>query len=462
MYQLLLKNAEFFAEGRFNHGDIYVKDGKIALIALSDTPAMPAAKTIDCQGLKVLPGIIDAHVHVREPGVEHREDFYTGTQAAAAGGVTTFCEMPLAVPPPYSAEVLANRVRLAEEKCLVDFAMYGAAGFENRHDLQEVIDGGVIAFKTFLHPAPEGREKEFKGLTVEDDGQLFLMLQEAAKTDCRYFFHAENAKLIKQLENYLHEQGVNDNSFHYLSRANVAETTSVATIIEFARVTGCKVGIAHISAPEACALVKQAQAEGVDIEAETCFHYLSYDHSDIDKHGPYAKCNPPVRSAEDKELLWEYLLDGTISLVSSDHAPFSPDEKSIGLTDGIWKAYSGMPSIEMLAPFMLNHVANGRLSLEQFCYYLSENVARLHGLFPQKGLISLGSDADFTIVDMEKSYKIELEKMYTKSKAVNLLFDQVPIKGQVKYTIVRGRAVMENGLVDLEAKGHGQYIRPQR
>ena len=460
--QLVIKNAHYYANDTFYDGDILVKDGKIAGIVSNCCSEYNADRVIDAKGLTVLPGIVDSHVHMREPGRTDREDFYTGSQACAAGGVTTICEMPIAYPPPYSVEVLKERIRLAEEKSMVDVAFYGSAGYENRYKLQELIDAGVVGFKTFLHPAPEGREGEFIGLTVANDGELYMMLKEAAKTDGRYTFHCENAVLIKYLEEELHKNGVEDYSFHYKSRPNIAETESVSTVVQFAKDTGAKVGIVHISAPEACKIVKEAQEEGYDIVAETCFHYLAFDTSHIDKFGPYAKCNPPLRSREDVEKLWEYVMDGTISFVGSDHAPFTKEEKEKGVKEGIWKAYSGMPAIELLLPLMLKQVNEGRLTLEQMIKLISENTARNYGLFPQKGCIAVGSDADFAIVDLDQKYTIQIEDMYSHAKAINLLFDGIEVQGKPAYTILRGNVLMEKGVVNADNRGFGRFVPSKR
>jgi allantoinase len=461
-YQLLIKNARYFASGTFFDGDIWVEEGKIAAITAPGLCEATAERVIDATGLHVLPGVIDSHVHFRDPGRPDREDFYTGSLAAAAGGVTTFCEMPLAIPPPNDLPNLENRIKLGEQRSIVDFALFGAAGFGNTGQFQKLLDAGVIAFKTFLHPAPVGREGEFDGLTVNDDGQLFLMLEEAAKTDGRFFFHCENAKLIAALENRLHQQGREGYEFHYISRSEVAEVQSVETIIRFAKATGCKVGIVHISVPEACEVVRQAKRDGVDIVAETCFHYLVYTHRDIEKFGPYAKCNPPLRSEADVARLWDYLLDGTITMIGSDHAPFIESEKEIGVNEGIWRAYSGLPSIEMLLPVMLSQVSAGRLSLTQLAALLSENTARLFHMFPRKGCINIGADADFAIVDMQREYTVSIDDMYSKSRAINKLFDQTPIKGKPVYTVVRGRVLMEDGRVHTDNRGFGQYIAAKR
>ena len=455
--QLIIKNALYYANDAFFQGHIAVDDGKIVGLSL-DLPETNAETVIDAKGRHVLPGMVDSHVHFRDPGNPEREDFFTGSRAAVAGGVTTICEMPITRPPVNSIEVLEHRKSLAAERCITDFAFYGAAGFENRDKLQALTDSGVCAFKTFLHPAPKGREPEFIGLTVNDDGQLFMMMREAAKTGARFIFHCENYKLIEKMEEYLHDTGCRDYSFHYKSRPKIAETESVATIIQFARATGCKVGIAHISAPEACALVRQAQADGLNITAETCFHYLCFTEKDIDAKGPYAKCNPPLRSEADVQALWDYVRNGTISYIGSDHAPFIKEEKEIGKREGIWRAYSGMPAIECFLPIMLTQVNKGKLTLEQLCRLMSENTCKLFGLYPQKACISIGSDADFCIVDMEKKYQLSIARMFSKARECNELFDQLECQGSIEHTIIRGRVVFAEGVVDDSAKGHGQYV----
>jgi len=455
--QLLIKNANYYAAGAFFLGDILVDHGKIIAVEPPGNDAILAEKIIDTKGLCVLPGIIDSHVHFREPGRTDREDFYTGSMAAAAGGVTTYCDMPNCCPPPYSAELLEKRKALGEAKSVVDFALYGAAGYENRFCLQEILDVGAIAFKTFIQPVPVGREEEFAGLTVNDDGQLYMLLKEAGKTNGRYFFHCENFQLIQYMEKYLHELGMEDNSFHYKSRPDVAEIESVATVLNFAKATGAKIGISHITTKGACELVKRAKADGVDVVAETCFHYLIFDETYIDRFGVYAKCNPPLRSAENVEALWSYIEDGTISFIGTDHAPLTAAEKESGIQE-IWRAFSGMPSIETFLPLMLDAVAKGRLSLVRMVQAMSENTAKVFGFYPQKGCIAVGSDADFTIVDLEKKYTLAIADMYSKARQVNLLFDGTCVCGKPEYTIVRGKIVMEQGKVDLESKGHGVFV----
>jgi len=457
-YQLIVRNISYYAEGSFHMGDIVIENGKIAqILPVGESCGMEALRIIDGSGLTALPGLIDSHVHFREPGKPYREDFFTGSCAAAAGGIATFCEMPNCCPPPNCPANLDTRISLAEEKAVVDFAMFGAAGYGNRDQFKALVDKGVCAFKTFLQPPAIGREEEFDGLTAADDGELYMMLRAGAESGGRFFFHCENADLIAMLEKELHEKGEEGPDFHYRSRDGVAEVQIVEKVIRFAEATGCKIGIVHITMAESCRLVKEAKARGVDVAAETCFQYLAYDDSAIDQWGPWAKSNPPLRSRENVEAMWPYLLDGTIDMIGSDHAPLTVAEKEAGEKQ-IWKAFSGVPGTEAMVPVMLNQVAEGRLTLEKLACAMSEGAARVHGLAHCKGKIALGMDGDLTILDMNREYSLSIENMYTHARQLNKMFDGLQIKGKPVYTVSRGRVVMEDGIVDTSAKGWGHFI----
>ena len=196
MLDCLLKNAEVYVEGEFQKAALGIKDGKIASITTEEN-APEAEKVLDLTGEYVIPGAIDTHMHVRDPGHIERGNFYTETLAAAAGGVTTIMEHPISIPPQYTVEILENRIKRAEDQCVVDFCFYGAAGGEYPEEITKIAaDGRIVAFKTFLHAAPEGREQEFKGLTMADDAQLLVGMQELAKTGLICAFHAEDNDLI--------------------------------------------------------------------------------------------------------------------------------------------------------------------------------------------------------------------------------------------------------------------------
>jgi len=456
---MLIENAVYFDGAGFAEGDIVTENGKIASIIPPGAETRLFDEVIDARGLFVLPGIIDSHTHLREPGRADREDFASGSAAAAAGGVTTVCDMPNVSPPVWRAEILRSRRRLAEEKSLVDVGFYGGAGFNNVEELAGLAREGAIAFKTFIQPLPIGRENEFTGVTATKEGEIRRILQEAARLPARFFFHCEDHELICEKEQKLHSADLNDYSFHFKSRPPEAEARSVAMVIRLAEETGAKVGISHITTSAACRMVREARARGVDVVAETCFHYLLFSQEATLKWGPYAKCNPPLRSVDEMNGLWEYIEDGTISMIGSDHAPLLKEEKEKGMLR-IWEAFSGLPGLEVMLPLMLDQVSKGRLSLSKLALLMSENAARIFALYPQKGRIAVGSDADFTIVDMEKSAVLSVEKMHTKNKEVNKLYDGIEVKGFPVCTIVRGEVVMRDGCVFLDKKGCGKTLFP--
>ena len=456
--RLVIKNAVYFAGGTFKNADIIIKNTTISEIVPAGSFAGTAECILDGTDLLVLPGVIDSHVHFRDPGRCDREDFFSGSAAAAAGGVTTVLEMPNVTPPPYSAEQLQMRIKIGKEKSLVDFSFYAAAGYYNRNNYNELRACGISAFKTFLHSPPKGREAEFTGLTAENTGELFAVLQKAGEIDGRFFFHCENDLLIKELEKQLHEQGKEGYDFHYKSRPNVAEAQSVATIIEFARATGARVGICHVSTVEAAELIKRAKDDGLDIVAEVCYHHLLFSHADIDRLGPYAKCNPPLRSAENVAALWKYVTDGTIDYIGSDHAPLLAAEKQSG-EKNIWQAFSGIAGTEVLVTLIVNEWHKRHLCQKLMARLLSENAAKIFGLYPQKGKIAVGSDGDFTVINPRAPRQLSIEKMYSKAAVNNKIFEGLTVSNTIAYTVIRGQVVAEAGKVDLSLRGYGQFVQ---
>lgn len=459
--QLIIKNAIYFAGTTFKNGDIIVNNNIISQIEASGSFTGTAERVLDGKGLLVLPGVIDSHVHFRDPGRCDREDFSSGSVAAASGGVTTVIEMPNVIPPPYSAEQIKKRIAIGEQKSLIDFSFYAAAGYDNRNNYDEMKACGISAFKTFLHAPPKGREAEFMGLTAENTGELFAVLQKAAGVDGRFFFHCENESLINELEKQLHKQGKEGYDFHYNSRPNVAEAQSVATIIELARATGAKVGICHVSTAEAAELIKRAKADGLDIVAEACYHHLLFSHADIDRLGPYAKCNPPLRSAQNVEALWKYVTDGTIDYLGSDHAPLLADEKKSG-EHHIWQAFSGIAGVEVMVTLIVNEWHKRHLCQKQMVRLLSENAAKAFGFYPRKGKIAVGSDGDFTIINPSVSRQLSIEQMYSKAAVNNKIFEGLTVNNTIAYTVSRGQVVAEDGKVDMSLRGRGQFIMTNR
>ncbi len=460
MLDMVLKNGKVFLNDDFKEKvAIGVKDGKI--VSITDDTDIPEAKEIlDLGGQYLIPGTIDTHMHVRDPGHTERGNFYTETMAAAAGGITTILEHPISVPPQYNAEILEKRIERADTQCVVDFAFYGAAGAEFADQITKLAeDGRIVAFKTFLHAAPEGREQEFKGLTMANNAELYIGMKELAKTGKIAAFHAEDNDMIQHNIDEMRKEGKTSAKYHCLSRPTVTEVVSIERVLGFAKETGARVEIAHISTPEGMELLKKAKADGMDVYAETCPHYLFLTEEDVEKFGPFAKCNPPLRSKEQSEKLWDYINDGTVDYMGSDHSPFLLEEKTRGNED-IFKAVAGFPGADLRLPLMLDAVQEGKTTLKKVVELLAENPAKCFGIYPQKGTIQVGSDADFAVFTLDRSMVVDKKKNYSHAKAIAIPYDGKTLKCQVTETIVRGRVIMKDGVVDETAKAYGKLVKP--
>ncbi len=460
MLDLLIKNGKVYLEGTFSEASVGVKDGKIVLLADKDAE-FDAKEVLDLEGQYLIPGAIDTHMHVRDPGHTERGNFYTETLAAAAGGVTTIMEHPISIPPQYNVSILENRIKRADEQSVVDFCFYGALGGEYPEEITKLAeDGRIVAYKTFLHAAPNGRFEEFQGLTTADDGQLLTVMQELAKTNLFCAFHAEDNDLCNFLAQKCKEEGYITGKAHAVSRPVLAEVQSVERVLRFAKETGAKVEIAHVSTPQAMELIKKARLEGVKVYAETCPHYLFLNEEDLEKHGPFAKCNPPLRSQELVDRLWDYVNDGTVDYIGSDHSPFLLEEKTRGLND-IFAAVSGFPGVDLRLPLMLDAVQEGKTTLDKVIELVCVNPAKKFGIFPQKGVIRVGADADFAVFNFDHETVVDKEKNYSHAKDIAIPYDGWKLRCQVSATILRGRTLMKDGIVDESAKAYGQLVCPK-
>lgn len=455
---LTIKNGKIATSHGIFEAGIGVDKGEIVAIA-KEANLPKADKTIDVAGNLILPGVMDAHTHFREPGKSEREDFESGTKAAAAGGVTTVFEMPLSFPCVSSAEILEKRRNLVKKRAVVDFGLYGGAGMHNIGKIPGLAAAGAIGFKTFLHAPPEGRDIEFEGSYATDDGSLLQILETVAKTRLTSSIHAENNAIINFLSQRLKSLGRKDSMAHPESRPNFVEAETVSKIIILARVAGAHLHVAHLSTREGLHFVEQAKASGQNVTTETCPHYLTLTADDMKKLGPRGKINPPLRSKADVEELWRGLNSGAVDIIASDHAPYTKEEKEPGWED-IWKSQSGSPTIETMLPLLLNGVNEGKISLKTLVRVTSERTAQIFGVYPKKGAIQTGADADLVIVDLDRRVKIDKEKMYSKARDLTP-YDGWKVKGWPIMTIVRGEVVMKDG--DVVGKpGYGEFVSPLR
>ncbi len=444
------------AYGRFM-ADIGTADGRIISLTAPGT-LLAATETIDASGMLVLPGAIDIHFHARTPAYPERGDFYTETRAAAAGGVTTVFEMPISKPGCATPEIFRNRRRLIEELAIIDVALFGAPGTLDRDDVLGMAAEGAIAFKIFMHRAPLGREDEFIGICLTEDDQLYETLLLVKETGRRLVVHCESDSMLEAGLARMQAEGRTDLQAHMDSRPPVVEAVGVARLLTMAEDVGTLVHVAHVSSAHALQLIRRFQRDGVNVTAETCPHYLFFDENDYLRLGPYAKVNPPLRSAEDQQALWQGLADGTINVVTTDHGPYLVAEKERGW-QGVWLAPSGLPGVQTRVPIMMTAALQGRLSLERVVQLISTEPARLFGLAPRKGTIAPGADADFCIYDPRPATVMRREQMWSQARDIDKLYEGISLQGQVVATVYRGRLIFREGEILAQA-GSGGFIGP--
>ncbi len=404
---------------------------------------------IDASGLIVLPGVIDVHVHMRDPGATYKEDFRSGTEAAAAGGVTTVFDMPNNTPPTRDVVALKLKVKAAQEKALVDYALYGLLTKGSAAEIIPLIGAGVIGFKCYM--------AETTGNVVPpSEGEMREELALVGRAGMRVSVHAEDDWIIQRRISRLRELGRRDAIAHYESRPEIAEEKAVRRAIILAREARCSLHIAHLSSAAGAREVKEAKGSRRrgrgDVTSETCPQYLLLDKSDYTEKGSMMKSNPSIKRKEDRLALWTAVRDGTVDMIATDHAPHTIEEKTSGAS--IFDQASGFPGLETSVALMLTCVSRALLSLSRYVQLTSEGPARAWRLYPKKGRIAVGADADFTIVDTKREWKIDPEKFVSKAKYSP--FEGFNAKGAAVYTIVRGAVVMDHGHIDERCRGEMQ------
>lgn len=454
---LVLKNCRIINSDETFEGGLAVDSGQIVAVA-KDSRLPQADRVVDLHGRIVLPGAIDAHCHCHAMGRSDWEDFTTGTMAAAAGGVTTILEMPQTLPPTSTVHAFVEKRKKAEHDVVVNFGLYGGAGSQNISEIPKLAAQGAVAFKTFMPPPTPGREKDMAGLYVTDDGSFLEALRTIARTGLPSCVHAENWQIHRYLAERLEADGKMDLSAYLQSRPGITEAEGISRAAMLAETAGARLHVCHVAAREAVAVIRRAKQRGQTLTAETCPHYLTFTNEEVKRLGAYAKINPPIRTREDRDVLWKALENGTIDIVVSDHGPFAKQWKEAGRKN-IWKASMGTPVLDVMMPIMLTHVNRGLISLGDLVKVMSENVARIFGLYPRKGRIRVGADADFVVVDLKKKKKLSADEFYTKARKIARVFDGAVVKGLPVATYVKGVEVMSDGNV-LGKPGTGKFVKP--
>lgn len=431
-------------EGRYA-GDIGIRGEVIAAIAAPG--ALGAAhETLDAADLHIMPGAIDVHVHFRDPGMSHKEDWDTGTAAAAMGGVTTVFEMPNTFPPTSTPEMLADKFERAKS-ARIDFGLYGLLAEDNIDQLEGLIAGGAAAFKCFMGNTTGNLPSPSTGAMLEG-------FEIIAKHGHRISLHAETASIMAWRQKKLMAADRNAPLDHLAARPAIVAIEAVIRAAVLAEWTGARIHVLHISSADELRPLREAQLRGVDITGETCPCYLMLDSEDYARLGPVIKVNPPVREPHHKEAIWQALLDGTIGLIATDHAPHAPEEKTRA---NIWQADAGFPGVETQMPLMLTAVSEGKLSLEHYVRISAENPAKAFGLYPVKGAIRVGSHADLALVDLAREDRIDQAKLASLRSRITP-FHGKHIKGLPIHTISRGKYVMKDRALVAESFGHGRSV----
>ena len=444
---LVIKEGKIYTPNGFFEGNVIVDGGKIQ--SLTHGGLVPdASRVVDAGGNLVLPGMIDMHVHFRDPGFTDREDFESGTRGAAAGGVTTVVDMPNTVPSVTSVEALKEKIGIADGKAVVDFALIGGAGELSAETLRGMATEGIVGFKTFMIA-------RFKELAASD-GQMYENFATIAETGLPCMIHAENEDIVARGIEKAKALGRVDPIAHSEFRASVAEEEASMRTIMIDEDSGVHLHLCHMTTKGAAGILGWARKMGRRVSGETSVNYLLLNRDDMKKIGPYAKIDPPLRGPEDQEALWKALNEGVIDVLASDHAPYPREDKEKGW-ENIFNAPSGGSGVETCLPLVLDSMNKGKIGLGRLVEVFSENPAKLLGIYPKKGALLPGSDADIIVVDADKEFEIKGENIHSKQKVT--AFEGFKVKGAPLITVVRGEIVMEDGVV-IGQPGYGEYQRP--
>ena len=408
-------------KGRYR-GTIAISGERVA--GILEEPSGNAARTIDAEGLVALPGMVDQHVHFMDPGDNAREDFIRGSSAAAVGGVTTVVEHTHSNPV-LTAEDLREKREYLKDRSVIDFGLMAHVFPDTVKHVPDLWEDGVAIFKAFTcttHGVP--------GLLPDDLLRLFRSLFEAG---ARGLVHCEDEFITEDNEERLHAALRKDYGVIPEWRSTEAELVAVNTVALLARLTGANITVAHASQPEVIDLVRRERELGATLSIESCPQYFYIDSDEVREHGPTRKFTPPARDAPAGELMWKRLARGQIDLISTDHAPSTLDQK---FASDIWGCPFGLPGVETTLTMLLDAVAEGKLTLQRLVQTYSEAPARLLGLYPRKGALRIGSDADVVLVDTEQEHILSNDTIV--SKAGWTPFDGRRVKGRAVMTMLRG------------------------
>ena len=434
-----IKNVLLFINNTFIRGGLYIEDGKIKKIA-KDIKLPNADSVIDGNGNLLIPGGIDVHVHFRDPGFTYKEDFYTGSCAAAAGGITTVLDMPNNKPMINTAQLLNEKKSIGEQKSIVDFSLHAGLP-EKLEELIRINQTGVPSVKVYSY------------LLQDSISMLSRVFSFVKEHNLNFIFaiHAESRQLLVKNKRFIDDVGLKkDLTYHALHHSPDAEVKEIEAILELVKTHIVPVHFCHVSTKEGSELILSAKREGYPVSFEYTPHHLLLSHEKGYSMGPIAKVNPPLRGQQHVMKLQENISD--VDIIASDHAPHTYEEKMKGIKD-ITKAPSGIVGVETLLPILLTLAHNGFLSYEEAIKKITINPARVFSL--PKGAIYEGADADLALIDRRKEWVIRGRELH--GMTLFTPFEGLKVRGKVLMTLVRGRIVYQNGEI-LEKPGWGRFV----
>jgi len=425
---ILIESAQILVGDELTQANILIEDDKIRKITKLK-PRSPTDLTINADGLLALPGMIDAHVHLRDLELSYKETFETGTQAAAAGGYTTVLDMPNTRPPTTTASNLAEKMSRAEGRIYTNVAFQGSL-LSNPAELKRMVELGAIAFKLYLN-------KSLETFDSSDQTNLTNALQGAKDNNALVTVHAEDGDAIKKVQQESLARGKDSVRDFLKAHLDRVEVSAVRRILGLSSQIGARVHICHITIPESVKLVKKA----ANATCEASAHHLLLNQSVFRRFGTLAICVPPIRTEKDRSELWKLFSRGEVDILASDHAPHRIEEK---ITVNAWQAASGVPGLETSLPLMFTQLANGRLTLRRLVEATATVPAKIFRLH-RKGALKEGYDADIVLVDPKERFRVDPESFLSKAKYSP--FKGFECIGRAAYTIVNGTVVAERGKI---------------
>ncbi len=441
----VLANAKAYFKQAIVDCSIAINEEKIFKVGRE--PSMPTADArFDLKNHLVLPGLIDAHVHLRDEDKSHKEDFLSGTAAAAAGGMTTVLDMPNNEPVTMSAEALRNRMTIAEARILVD------VGFRSEFpgdigEIEGIMREGPVGFKLFM-------ANQVGGLDVNDDEAMLEAFKAVGQLEVSTSVHAEDEQMLKRTESELQRRRQNDVGAFLKAHSENVELKAVTRVLAIVKQGNIHVHFCHVSTQNGLRAIVAGKKSGMPISCEATPHHLLLTADDLKKIGALGVTMPPVREKEHAEALWEGVRNGLVDIVASDHAPHAIGEKE---AETIWDVKVGIPGLETTLPLLLTQVNRGRMSIGDVARLMSEKPAEIFNL-KGKGCLREGNNADLTVVDLRKKFRIDSSKFQSKAKFSP--FDGWEVEGKPAKTFVGGQLIMDEGEI-IANPGSGRVIRRQ-